>query len=264
MKIAVAFLINEPCKATIEFAQEIAVKTNYDVFLVIDSNKKKYQYDNLKVYQLPDEDCGYYKNSASVKGITSLQKNPNAWDKMFHLFCSKENPDYDYGWVFEEDVFIPAVESILKLQDKYKSYDLVTPNNFLKTDKIKDWHWSYVLDKWQPPFYYSMVCAFGMSRAMMHQIKRFVDSNSTLYYHEIMLNTIGMQSGLKVTDAFELKSIVWMGDWGVDEFMLLPNNLFHPIKNVETHPVLRKTVSVAKKGNYQPINKLPNFIKLLM
>lgn len=264
MKIAVAFLVIEPNRATIEFAQQIASGTNYDVYLVIDSNKHQHEYENLKIYQVPDECCGYYQNSVSVKGITTLQKNPNAWDKMFHLFCGKEKPEYDFVWVFEEDVFIPEFSTIVNLHNKYKDYDLVTPNNNKKTDKIKDWHWSYVLERFTPPFYYSMVCAFGMSKKMMHEINRFAFRNTTLYYHEIMLNTIAMQSGLKVKDAFELKSIVWMGDWGLDEFMLLPNNVFHPIKKPEIHPNLRRMINVAKGTNYEPKNKLPNFIKELM
>jgi hypothetical protein len=264
MKTAIAFLINEPKKATIEFAQEIAIKTNHEVYLVIDSNKQKHKYDGLNVYQLPDEDCGYYKNSATYKGITSLEKNPNAWDKMFHLFCGNHKVDYDFVWVFEEDVFIPDVSTIINLHDKYKGYDLVTPNNFEKKDTIKDWHWSYVLDKFDAPFYYSMVCAFGMSKNLMQQINKFADNNLTLYYHEIMLNTIAMQSGLKVQDAFELKSVVWNGDWGLDEFVLLPNNVFHPMKNIETHHNFRELIKVTKKTNFKPKNKLPNFIKELM
>lgn len=270
MKKAVAFLINKPHQATVEFAQEVALKTDFDVYLVVDNNDKDYKYDNLKVYQLPDEECGWYKNSASVKGFTSLQKNPNAWDKMFHLFCHKPytntetKTDYDFMWVFEEDVFVPDINTIVNLQNKYKDYDLVTPNNFLKKDNIKDWHWSYILDRWDAPFYYSMVCVFGMSKNMAKQIEQFAFKNLTLYYHEIMLNTIAMQKGLKVIDAFELKSIVWMGDWGVDEFLLLPNNVFHPVKNIESHELLRKTISVAKKGGYKPVNKLPEFIKILI
>jgi hypothetical protein len=79
-----------------------------------------------------------------------------------------------------------------------------------------------------------------------------------------MLNTIAMQSGLKVQDAFELKSVVWNGDWGLDEFVLLPNNVFHPMKNIETHHNFRELIKVTKKTNFKPKNKLPNFIKELM
>jgi hypothetical protein len=270
MKIAVAFLVNEPKKATIEFAQELASKTDYDVYLVADSNKEKYTFDKINVYQLPDENCGWYKNSASVKGFTSLQKNPNAWDKMFHLFCHKPytntetKTDYDFMWVFEEDVFVPDINTIVNLQNKYKDYDLVTPNNFLKRDNIKDWHWSYILDRWDAPFYYSMVCAFGMSKNMAKEIEQFAFKNLTLYYHEIMLNTIAMQKGLKVIDAFELKSIVWQGKWGIDEFLLLPNNVFHPIKDIDKHPKLREQIIQAKNDIYKPVNNLPDFIKNLM
>lgn len=262
MKIAVAFLVNEPKKATIEFAQELASQTDYDVYLVADSNKERYTIDGISVYQLPDESCGWYKNSASVKGFTSLEKNPNAWDKMFHLFCG--TPDYDFVWVFEDDVFIPEIDTILNLHNNYKDYDLVTPNNFEKKDKVKDWHWAYILDKYKSPFYYSMVCGFGMSKKLMKELNKFVSENETLYYHEIMLNTIAMQTGLKVIDAFELKSIVWQGNWGIDEFLLLPNNVFHPIKDIDKHPKLRQQIRQSKKDFFKPINNLPDFIKNIL
>jgi hypothetical protein len=109
-----------------------------------------------------------------------------------------------------------------------------------------------------------MVCAFGMSKNMAKEIEQFAFKNLTLYYHEIMLNTIAMQKGLKVIDAFELKSIVWQGKWGIDEFLLLPNNVFHPIKDIDKHPKLREQIIQAKNDIYKPVNNLPDFIKNLM
>ncbi len=262
MKTAVAFLVNKPFDNTINFAKELKEKSDFDVFIVIDDNEKKYEYDTLNVCQIDDNNCGYYKNSATYEGKTNLKKNPNSWDKMFKLFCTEK--EYDFLWVFEEDVFIPNAETIINLHNKYKHYDLVTPNNFHKKDSLKDWHWSYILDTYDAPFYYSMVCAFGMSKNLSKLIGQFVDKNKTLYYHEIMLNTIAMQGGLKVKDAFELKSVVWMGKWDIDEFLLLPNNVFHPIKEIDKHHILRDRIQVAKNEQYTPVNNLPDFINNLI
>ena len=79
-----------------------------------------------------------------------------------------------------------------------------------------------------------------------------------------MFNTLAMNNGLKVTDAFELKSVVWLGEWNLDEFLLLPNNVFHPKKNIEDYQYLRLMINHQQKNGYIPINKLPDFIKNLL
>lgn len=252
MSTAICFLTYKPNNSLINFCNSI---NKYNCTIIVDDNSMSYPY-----FQLDDNKCAPYINSSVYKGITSLQKNPNAWDKMFY-YTLKET-DYDFVWVFEDDVFIPSVDTIVNLNEKYKDCDLVVPNNFKKTNNIKDWHWSYLLDKYEPPFYHSMVCAFGMSRKMMDCLRAFVDKNKTLYYHEIMLNTIAMQNNLKVIDAFELKSVVWQGKWDIDEFLLLPNNVFHPVKNVESHNDLRLKIVTYKSQNYTPVNRLPEFLQI--
>lgn len=254
MNIAVAFLTYKPHKTTKSMVDLVNIFTNYKSYLIVDDNSISYPH-----FQLDDNKCAPYINSSVYKGITSLQKNPNSWDKMFYLFLKET--DYDFVWVFEDDVFIPSVDTIVNLNEKYKDCDLVVPNNFKKTDSIKDWHWSYLLDKYEPPFYHSMVCAFGMSRKMMNCLRDFVNKNNTLYYHEVMLNTIAMQNNLKLVDAFELKSVVWQGHWGIDEFLLLPNNVFHPVKDLDTYDNLRMQIQEAKNSNYVPKNNLPEFLK---
>jgi hypothetical protein len=78
---------------------------------------------------------------------------------------------------------------------------------------------------------------------------------------EAMFNTLALQKGLKMIDAFELKSVVWQGEWGLNEFMLLPNNIFHPRKDIENHYGLRELIKQAKLKEYKPKNNLPHFLK---
>jgi hypothetical protein len=104
-----------------------------------------------------------------------------------------------------------------------------------------------------------MVCACGISKKTFSHLKDFVKKNKKLFYHEILLNTLAMQYHLKVKDAKELKSIVWMGDWNLKHFLLLPNNLFHPLK--VNHGDLRKQIDTAKKNKYTPNYDLPDFLK---
>jgi hypothetical protein len=55
-----------------------------------------------------------------------------------------------------------------------------------------------------------------------------------------------------------------LGDWGLDEFVLLPENLFHPIKEPNNHHLLRDAVNGMIHRGHKPQNNLPEFIKQLM
>lgn len=266
MKIAVCFLSKYPVSETITFAEEISKETNFDVFIVSDEKfrgrDKVSIYPNFHIVHVDDEFCQkkHYVNCNISNTATHIKKNPIAWDKMLYFFC-EVYVDYDFVWVFEDDVFIPSIYTIIKLHEKYGHYDLVTPNNFEKTDKLKDWHWKHIFNSIQPPYFYSMVCACGLSKNMFKEIKKYADFHHHLFYIEAIFNTLANQSGLKVIDAFELKSIVWEGKWGIDEFLLLPDNVFHPLKVLTNYPLYRAKIEKAKAENYIPINNLPDFLK---
>jgi hypothetical protein len=168
---------------------------------------------------------------------------------------------FDFVWVFEDDVFIPSVDTLVNIDDKYCNLDLITANNFAKKDLLLDWHWKHVIDKHDSPYFYSMICAMGLSRTMLNTIKRYVGWHNELFYCEVMFNTLAFHNQLKVKDAYEFKSIVWMGKWDIDEFLLLPNNVFHPRKDIDNHENLRKQIEEAKKTCYVPKNTLPDFVK---
>ena len=260
-RTAVVFLTNEPHDNTLAFALDVKEESNFDVFIIIDDTEKYYgkSFKDINIFQIPDEACSPYVNCAYIENGTQLNKTPTAWDKFVYHFC--ENVNYDFVWVFEDDVFIPSVETIIKLDEAYGGFDLVTPNNFFKGDSVMDWHWPKIVNKIEPPYFYSMVCGMGISGRCLQEVKKYAYEHNSLFYHEVMFNTIAMQKGLRVKAAFELRSIVWQGKWEIDEFLLLPNNVFHPIKDLDKYPKLRKQILMTKDGDYKPINNLPDFLK---
>ena len=263
MKSAVVFLTTIPQHGTIRFAQKIKMALGHDVYIVIDQNKYEPDIaDGITFIRIDEKYCESkgYVNSNISDSATHIRKNPIAMDKFLLFFCENDLP-YEFVWVFEDDVFIPSLEAFQRLDSVYSKYDLVTPNNFLKSDNLMDWHWRHIVDKINPPYYYSMVSAMGLSKRLLNCIKIYVGHNRSLFYIEAMFNTLAMHNGLKVIDPLELKSIVWLGEWGLDEFILLPNSLFHPIKSIEEHQILRDAIVQFRAENYQPKNKLPNFIR---
>ena len=266
MKIAISFLTVKPHENTIKFAHEIHKELNLDVFIVVDDNNYATDNNDLHIIQMNDDNTAPFINSNISNTSTHIKKNPIAMDKFLYAFCNNYR-DYDFVWVFEDDVFIPSVDTIKHLIKNYNHYDLVTPNHFIKNDRIPDWHCRSIFPLFtdrKEPFYYSMVCAMGLSRTMLNAILDYVNSKETLFYIEVMFNTLAHDYNLKVIDPLELKSIVWKGNWGLDEFLLLSNSVFHPRKDIENHYLLREAIQILASNNYKPQNNLPPFIQELL
>jgi len=267
---AICFLCKDLHPETYKFGQQITERLSIPVYYVIDSCIIP---DFVSVEALPY--VVVIADSSSVKAgfqncmitgqkvNTVLSKNPVSYDKMLFYFCRREL-SIDFLFVFEDDVFIPSIETVANLVNGASSFDLVTPNNFYKDDEVYDWHWKSVLDKIDPPYYFSMVSAFGLSRNLLNVIDEYVKKNNTLFFTEIMFNTLAMQNNLAVTDAFELKSVVWQGGWGINEFLLLPDNVFHPKKDLENFEHYRAEILRLKDSRIPIENNLPPFIKELM
>jgi hypothetical protein len=267
MKTAIVFLAKSPFIETINFADEVFSKSKFDTFVVVDSPESSYS-DSLFTNKsnkliLDDYFCANNGYVGCNNENTHIKKEIIAYDKFLYYFCEKLT-EYDFVWVFEDDVFIPFPNTIAKLHDKYSRYDLVTPNNFHKNYAALDWHWESISKVIKPPYYSSMVCAMGISRRLLNHIKTFKDKKGRLFHIEAMFNTIAMHNGLSVFTPLELKSIVWQGEWGIDEFMLLPNNVFHPKKDIFNYPKYRKEIQEKSKSGFKPVNKLPKFITELI
>lgn len=261
MKTAIAFLTNNPHKKTLSFAEQIGDETDFDVFIIDDTLHPIIKSSNYEVVQIAESHCknsGYINSNISL-GVTHINKNPIAYDKFLLYFCCM-NKKYNFVWVFEDDVFIPSPQTIVKLHESNSIYDLVTPNNFQKTDTAPDWHWPHIFNKHEPPYFYSMVCAAGFSKEMLSAVSEYVKLNKSLFYIEAMFNTLAFHNDLLVSTPRELKSVVYKGEWSLDDFVLLPDSVFHPLKNKGDYDLYRKQIAKAKANNYQPKKDLPLFI----
>ena len=268
--LAISFLCKDLQPETYNFGEKIRSQLGLPVYYVIDSCIIP---DFVTVEALPDMvvisdstcvEAGFQNCMVTGQKVnTVLSKNPISYDKMLFYFCRREL-SIDFLFVFEDDVFIQSVETVANLMNGSSDFDLVTPNNFYKDDKVYDWHWNSVLDKIDPPYYFSMVSAFGLSRNLLNVIDEYVKKNNTLFFTEVMFNTLAMQNNLSVTDAFELKSVVWQGEWGINEFLLLPDNVFHPKKDLENFEEYRADILRLKDSRIPIENNLPPFIKELM
>lgn len=271
--IGIVFLSNVLNLETYNFGLKIEKELCVTVYFVNDSSYlpdvilQHTDFNSKSIINIQNETCiesGYINCQITGKAVNStINKTPMANDKMLYYFCEK-NLTVDFLFCFEYDVFIPSIEVLGNLINKYYKYDLVVPNNNKRIGNVLDWHWKNIVDKIEGPYYFSMVCAMGLSRNLLNCIREYVNQNQTLFFIEVMFNTIAMQNKLKVIDVFELKSIVWLGEWGLDEFLLLPNNLFHPKKQLDEFESYRNLIVSKGNSKYKPKNKLPKFITDLM
>jgi hypothetical protein len=277
MEIAIAFLSRSIDSLDVEFAKEVA--NHYDTFIIHDTHSDPalsiYASDGITFVSINDKYCVFngYHNS-NVTG-THITKNPVAMDKALFFFSKTRlsKKDYDFVLLVEDDVFIPSVDAITKLIAENYGSDLVIANNYKKMDTLLDWHWKYIVDKTPPPYYYSMACVVGLSKNMIKAIDYYVKKNKTLIYLEAMFNTLAHHSNLKVSTPKQLKSIVFTGHWGENEFMLLKDNFFHPVKDTSKYKYYRALYNLhnsrfcnpCKREYYFPIKYkntlLPSFLR---
>lgn len=256
MKAAVVFLTKTPQQHTIDFAKEVSKE--FDTFIVVDD--EAYECNDNMFIQVSDKECelNSYVGCNINEFQTHIPKKVIAWDKFLYTFCEVKT-DYDFVWVFEDDVFIYNVNTLVSLNRYSKHYDLVVPNNNYKNDNVKDWHWNSIFDKISAPYYFSMVCGMGISKTGLSFIKSHKNKQKGLFHIEAMFNTICMQNGLRIKTPLELVTIVWKGEWNIDHFMSLKNNLYHPLKC--NHYELRNQMKECIENKYKPKkNCFPDFV----
>lgn len=272
MKPALVILSTEINQNTLEFLEDKKLKEYFDTYIVVDFLEDVDSYtvnnaralNNTRIVTMSEKKCVQfgYKNSMYIPGKTHINKEVVALDKALYYFC-KVNTEHEYVWLIEDDVFIPSVEAMIKLDRECGEYDLCTASHKCKMDKVMDWHWPEIVKHNNPPFFYSMSCAIRLSREMLYAIKVNVGRNNSLFFNEVMFNTLAHKNGFRIFTPPELRSIVWQGEFGLDDFLILPNSLFHPVK--KNHKAIRQILNdIHNYEDYIPANKLPNFLKQIL
>jgi hypothetical protein len=250
MKSAICLLCVEPHPSHIKFLESILGE--YTKIMLCDSSTGGYTSDIIQFINIEDNVCyneGYKNMNYCVP------KNPSAWDKAMYYFC-KIDPSYDYVWFLEDDVFVSSIDAVSNMDKKYPECDLLSKQNTKITDgHTSEWiHWQQGLDHHPLPWYISMICACRLSKALLQKIKEYVDNNHTLFFLEIMVNTLSMHHDLTVVNPVELQNIMPTAQVGkrvrrykngkytwvqqsIDN--VEPNYFYHPMKDIDLHDKFR-------------------------
>lgn len=261
MKVAVVFLCRGFNAELVKFIELTSTKgLGFDVFFVDDESKSIFIYS--KHLDMGNDFCikNGYKNSSCSEGLTHIQNPVIALDRALCYFCESPNgQEYDFVWFIEDDCFIPSIEALENLVE-YSEFDLVTSSHKKKIGTSQEWHWKKAFEVFEQPLFSSMSCCFGLSRKMLNLTRQHVQKHGELFFLEIMFNTIAAQNNLKIYTPPELSTICSQADWSLDDVLTLPNNIFHPYKDFKNAKKLRELIAYAKKIDYSPVDKLPNFL----
>jgi hypothetical protein len=229
----IAFLTWHPSKLFYDFCEKIKRK-KYDIYIFIDHNGHTIpdteNDDEIHVIQLESKVC----EDSGFKSTLLWRNNAAcARDKALYYFC-KNDIAYDYIWLIEEDVFIPSIDTIEKIDNKYTSGDLLVSDHRVIHQRETYWHWWHVNTQIQlePPYAASMICAVRCSRKLMECIHEYAAKYNNLFLDEAMFNTISLHNHLEIRVIDELSTIVWRKEWKKED--IRPENLYHPIKSIET------------------------------
>lgn len=207
----------------------------YDIYVVIDDNKKDYNsayssiYPNIKFIQIVNNEC---EKNGFVNVNYLMRKNVTGWEKALYYFSRTENK-YPKVWFIEDDVFLQSENTLKNIDKFYPDSDLLAAK-CLKKSACKSWpHWKAITINFKPPYFKSMVCATRLSDKLLSHINLYASTNSTLFFLEALFPTLAKKNKLLYHCPAELSTVVWRKDWKIGQ--LNSKNIYHPIKEINLH-----------------------------
>ena len=236
-KYALCLLTVKPNNIHLEFFNKF---DKYDVYVFVDNNSInindfEIKYPNIHFIQFPDEKVieeGYWESSYVIP------KKTISWDKALYYF-SKINTSYIYVWFIEDDVYIPKQESLILL-DKYLN-DLICNKFISNFDGKEGWHWGQAEPYFELPWAGGLQCICRLSNRLLNKIKEFVYKHKKLTFIEVLFATLVIQNNYSYICPDEFVEIDCCKTHKISN--LDPNILYHPIKNIEDHKILRQKIT---------------------
>lgn len=231
----------------LRFLEQVRAEMGCEVLIIPDEIWEKDMDTAVRVvyYDSQTVKAAGYRNAC----VITLHKEITAWDKAIYHFCEVER-EYDQVYIVEDDVLIPSVASILSLQEKYPTEDLLChcDNGFYEKDNgnIHTWLWKHAMGKLALPWYASMVCAIRVSNKLLECMRRQVREVSyEIPFIEIAWNTLAHQNGLCVRIIPEFEYIIYRPtSLDSKNYMqyLQQKGWLHPIKRMSEHEEVRSSL----------------------
>ena len=247
MKECICLVCHKPNFIYLDFLNTI---TEYDVVVIIDDEKEQYYNDNKEFYDTtyPNLIIAQFNYIICIEegfqmSSISLNKIVSGWDKALYFYYLLYNDklaikkNYNKVWFLEDDVFLYDENVLKNIDVKYPNSDILS-KCFEKKDSHEKWLWNALNIQNDEPYYNTMICSCRMSKTLLFHIFDYAKKYKQLFFVEAMFPTIAMANNLQCDFPEELRTIQYRHNWTYKE--LNKTHLFHPIKNIEFHKLLRE------------------------
>jgi hypothetical protein len=208
---------------------------NYKVYIIVEDNdcdltEYKTIYKNIVFMKIDDSKCA---TSGYKKGVYS-DKIINGWDKALYYF-GVENTNYEFLWLMEDDVFFYNEDTLVQIDNQYKTEDLLSNAYYPKTDtkRINSWDWNAVSIAYSEPHYSGSMNSVRASRKMVNCIYEYAVKNKQLFYFEALFPTVAIKNSLKYVTPAEFSNVDMVTKY--DRKDVNKKNIYHPESELSTH-----------------------------
>jgi len=237
-KNAFCLLVKQPNIIWLDFLNTMT--NDYDVFICVDIlnnySELKNKYNKITFIEITDDEClksNYINSDYLFKPIV-------ATDRAFYYF-NHINNNYNYIWFCEDDVYFDNVNIIKNLDNKYTNADILSNNFTLNTNgELSSWeHWYMVNETLPLPWAHTMVCLIRISNNLMKKLDDYIIKYKKNNYKEFLFHTLAIHNNMLIETPKEMTKIQYRYDWTNEEILSNKNYIFHPVKNIDNHLILR-------------------------
>jgi hypothetical protein len=253
MNNAICLLCIKPNQIWIDFLKNFK---EYDIYVSIDDNSILYEseYDNIHYIQKLDDQCinnGFIRATdhgtthPNIPPLTNHKYRPMALEKALYYFANI-NTSYENVWIFEDDVFFNNEQTLLNIDIKYTTSDLLCKSNdlngYIPDIFLNEWWW-WLRDntiKISPPYFASLICCIRLSQNLIFKIKEYANTNKCLFFCEALFPTVCKFHNLSLNTPDEFQNIEFRKDYNLNDINIL--NVYHPIKDMKNQKYFRDSI----------------------
>ena len=237
IKNAFCLLTKQPNIIWLDFLNTMI--DDYDVFICVDVlddySELKNKYNNITFIEINDETCSKYNYINS----DYMFKPIVATDRAFYYF-NHINNNYNYIWFCEDDVFFDNINIIKNLDNKYPNADILSQNiNFNTNGNLTTWnHWHTINNTLPLPWASGLICLVRFSHNIMQKMDEYIIKYKQNNYKEHLFHTLALHNNMIIDTPDEMTRIT-LDYWPNEEILKNKNYIYHSVKNIENHVILR-------------------------
>ena len=262
MKNCVCIVCRLPNQIWLDFLNNVPG----DIFMIINdqTNLNTLRPGKVQIIEINTNEChrqGFNHANRVIQSNENIQlgfihlpfPEVTAWDKALYYFCNMNN-NYDNIWFFEDDCFFIDPNIFERMNSQYPNIDLLVKENNTNFERTR-WCWNHVKPLLSEPTAFSFIQTCRLSRKLLSLVKNTAQRLNRLVVIETLFNSLVMQNNLSMRHPNELSLLHW--DKELTKIDRLDSNkIYHPVKDINLHPILRFNENVAT-SNHDIMNLTP-------